>query len=139
MKALNLSTRILTAVALLVNSYIHFRLAPTFDALTGTLLSLGDLFRIQGAAGVVAAIMVVVLARRWVALGAAALAAGGIVMLVISVYAPLDLSFIGLPVISESAWYPDKLVALASQGIAMITAPLAALSMTERHAKQGQN
>lgn len=139
MKALNLATRIITAVALVVNAYIHFRLATTFDAVTGTLLSLGDLFRIQGAAGVLVALVVVALPRRWVAVAAAGLAAAGIAMLVISVYAPLDLSAIGLPVISESAWYPDKLMALASQGIAMIAALLAALSTTPHRAADGQN
>lgn len=139
MKSLNLTARIITAVALVVNAYIHFRLATTFDAVTGTLLSLGDLFRIQGVAGVVVAILVVVLPRWWAALVAAGLAGAGIAMLVISVYAPLDLSAIGLPVISESAWYPDKLVALASQGIAMVAALLAALSTAPRRATDGQN
>lgn len=139
MKALNLSSRIITAIALLVNAYIHFMLAATFDALTGTLLSLGDLFRLQGLAGMLLGIVVVVLSRRWVALLAAALAAAGIAMLIISVYSPLDLSGIGLPVISESAWYPDKLLALASQGVAMIAALLAALSIAPRDAVMGEN
>ncbi|HEU4806940.1 MAG TPA: hypothetical protein VFT01_01650 [Homoserinimonas sp.] len=139
MKALNLAARIVTALALLINAYIHFRLAATFDALTGPLLSLGDLFRIQGAAGVLVALLVVVLSRRWAALVAGGLAGAGIVMLVVSVYAPLDLSAIGLPVISESAWYPDKLVALASQGVAMIAALLAALSTATGPAASGQN
>lgn len=137
MKSLNLAARIITAVALVVNAYIHFRLASTFDAVTGTLLSLGDLFRIQGVAGVLVAVLVVMLPRRWAALVAAGLAGAGIAMLVISVYAPLDLSAIGLPVISESAWYPDKLVALASQGIAVVAALFAALSTAPRRATDG--
>lgn len=134
MKALNLTARILTAIALLVNAYVHFRLAPTFDALTGSLLSLGDLFRIQGVAGIIVAVLMVALSRRWVTVVATGLAFAGIAMLVISVYSPLDLSAIGLPVISESAWYPDKLITLAAQGLAMITALLAALSMSPRAA-----
>src|SRR5690606_4459926 len=124
---------------LVVNAYVHFRLAPTFDAVTGTLLSLGDLFRIQGAAGVIVGIAVVLLGRRWVALIAAALAFVGIAMLVISVYSPLDLSGIGLPLISVAAWYPDKLVCLASQGIAVIAALLASLSSAPRSSPAEQN
>jgi hypothetical protein len=139
MKALNLSSRIIAAIALLVNAWIHLLLASTFDVLTGALLSLGDLFRLQGVAGMLVAILVAVVSRRWVALLAAALAAGGVAMLIISVYSPLDLSGIGLPVISESAWYPDKLLALASQGIAMIAALLAAVSIAPRDAVRAEN
>lgn len=138
MKALNLAARIVTALALLVNAYIHIRLATAFDALTGTLLSLGDLFRIQAVTGLLVALLVVGFSRRWTALMAGGLAGVGIVMLVISVYAPLDLSAFGLPVISESAWYPDKLVALASQGVAVIAALLAALSTATHPAASGQ-
>jgi hypothetical protein len=128
MKALNLSARIITAIALAANAYLHFRLADTYDAVTGTLLSLGDLFRVQGVAGVLVAVTLVVLSRRWVSLMAAVLAGAGIVVLVASVFVPLDLSAVGLPVIFEPSWYQDKLLAVAAQGIAMVAAVLAALS-----------
>lgn len=130
MKILNSSARIIAALGLLVNAYIHFALAEPFDSLTGTLLSVGDLFRIQAVANILFAIAIVVFARPWISLLTAALAGAGIVMLIISVYSPLDLSGAGLPVISEAAWYPDKLIALGSQGVAIIAAVFAALSWT---------
>lgn len=139
MKVMNLAARIVTAGALVVNATVHFRLASTFDAVTGTLLSLGDLFRIQGVAGILAGLLVVTVPRRWAALSAAGLAAAGITMLVASVYVPLDLSALGLPVISDASWYPDKLVAVAAQGIAVIAAVLAALTTAPRRAGNGQN
>ncbi|MEX1078056.1 MAG: hypothetical protein WED09_02980 [Homoserinimonas sp.] len=138
MKLLNRAARAATAIALLLNAYIHFTLAATFDALAGTLLTLGDLFRIQGAAGVLAALLVVALPRRWVAMTAGGLAAAGIAMLLASVYAPLDLSSIGLPVISDSAWYPAKVTAVAAQAVAVVTASLAAFSHAPHTAPNGQ-
>ena len=114
------ATRIWTALALLVNAYVHFLLASPFDALVGTLVSQGTLFRIQGVVNILAAVLILVLHRWWTALVAAAIAAGGLVLLVASVYVPLDLSALGFPVIYEPVWYQDKVVAVVAQAFALI-------------------
>lgn len=119
MKIFALAARILTALALLVNAYIHFVLAPPFDALVGTLVSQGTLFRIQGVVNILVAVLILAVPRYWTGLVAAAVAAGGLVLLVTSVFVALDLTAIGFPVIYEPVWYQDKVIAVVAQGIAL--------------------
>ena len=63
MKIFTIAARIWTALALLVNAYIHFLLASPFDALVGTLVSQGTLFRVQGVVNILAAILILVIHR----------------------------------------------------------------------------
>lgn len=119
MKIFILAARIWTALALLVNAYIHFQLAGPFDALVGTLVSQGALFRIQGVVNILAAILILVVHRWWAGLVAAGIAAGGLALLVVSVYVPLDLSALGFPVIYEPIWYQDKVIAVVAQAVAL--------------------
>lgn len=138
MKIFVIAARIWIALALAVNAYVHFLLATPFDALVGSLVSQGDLFRIQGVVNILAAVLVLAVHRWWTGLVAAAIAAGGLVFLVASVYVPLDLSALGFPVIYEPAWYPDKVVAVIAQGFALIGGLLVAAS-TRARAAQKQN
>ncbi len=122
MPVLRISLYALTAAGLFVNAIIHLRLASAFDALTGTLLSQGDLFRIQAVAGIVIVVLLVAVRRSWVAAGAALIAAGGLGMLVLSSLVILDLTALGLPAIFEPSWYPDKVIAAVSQAVATAAA-----------------
>lgn len=119
MKIFILAARIWTALALLVNAYIHFQLAGPFDALVGTLVSQGALFRIQGVVNILAANLILVVHHWWAGLVAATIAAGGLALLVVSVYVPLDLSALGFPVIYEPIWYQDKVIAVVAQAVAL--------------------
>lgn len=103
------------ALGLAVSAWIHAQLATPFDGNRGTLLSQGDLFRIQAAVDALAAVAVLVLPRALPAAGAAVVAAGGAALLVLTVFVPLDLTVLGLPVLFEPVWYPDKLIALVAQ------------------------
>lgn len=120
MRVFLLAARLWTAIALVVNAIIHFQLAAPFDAIVGTLVSQGTLFRIQGVVDIAAAILILVLPRWWTAALAAVVAVGGLALLVISVIVPLDLQFIGFPVIFEPVWYSDKVIAAISQAIALV-------------------
>lgn len=120
MRAFVIGARIWTAVALWINAYIHFVLAIPFDSVVGPLISQGNLFRIQAVVNIVAGILILVLPRWWSGLFAAAVGAGGLLLLVLSVYIPLDLSTLGLPVIFEPIWYQDKIVAAVTQAFAVI-------------------
>ena len=126
------ASRISTALALLVNAYIHFVLATPFDALVGTLVSQGTLFRIQGVVNILAAILILVIHRWWAGLVAAVIAAGGLALVVASVYVPLDLSALGLPVIYEPVWYQDKVTAVIAQSLALIGGLLVAVASRPR-------
>ncbi|MGV8857785.1 hypothetical protein [Rhodoglobus sp.] len=137
MKIFIIAARIWIALALLVNAYVHFVLASPFDAIVGSLVSQGALFRIQGVVNILAAVLILVVYRWWTGLVVAVIAAGGLALLVASVYVPLDLSAIGFPVIYEPVWYPDKVIAVVAQGLALIGG-LALAVVTRPRAAQKQ-
>jgi hypothetical protein len=136
MKIFPIAARIWIALALLVNAYVHFVLAIPFDAIVGSLVSQGALFRIQGVVNVLAAVLILAVYRWRTGLVAAVIAAGGLALLVASVYVPLDLSSIGFPVIYEPVWYPDKVVAVIAQGFALIGGLVRAMLTRPRKARK---
>ena len=109
---------IVIAVALLLNAWIHFRLAGPFDANPGSLLSQGALFRIQAVVNLIVAVLIVVRPRAWTALLAFAVAAGGAAILTLTSVVPVDGSIVGLPYLFEPAWYPAKQTSLVFQLLA---------------------
>lgn len=127
MRALRIALLIITAAALVVNAIIHFRLAGPFDAITGTLVSQGVLFRIQAVVNIVAALLLLIVRTRWAAALAALVAAGGLALVVTTALVPLDLTAIGLPFLFEPIWYADKVISAAAQALALVTALAAAL------------
>ncbi|MDO9589930.1 MAG: hypothetical protein Q7J04_02165 [Microcella sp.] len=132
MLALRIISVIITAVALVVNAVIHLALAGPYDAITGTLLGQGDLFRIQAAVGIVIAVLLLVTFRGRraalvVALAAAVVAAGGLTLVVVTALVPLDLTAIGLPSLYEPIWFADKMISVVAQAIALASALLAAV------------
>ncbi len=110
------------ALALVLNAWIHLRLAGPFDGNPGTLLSQGALFRIQAGVNIVAAIVLVVRPRPSTALVAFAVAAGGGALLLLTSLVPLDGTGVGLPFLFEPAWYPAKQTSLVLQALAALLA-----------------
>ena len=106
------------ALALVLNAWIHWRLAGPFDANPGTLLSQGALFRIQAAVNVGVAVLVVAWPRPLPMLAALAVAAGGAAILVLTSVLPVDGTVVGLPYLFEPAWYPAKQTSLVFQLLA---------------------
>ncbi len=84
MRVLRIALYALTGAGLIVNAVIHLQLAATFDAVAGSLLSQGDLFRIQAAAGILITVALVIARRPWMAAIAVIIAVGGLGMLVLS-------------------------------------------------------
>ena len=126
MRALRIALLLVTAAALVVNAVIHLQLAGPFDAIAGTLVSQGTLFRIQAGANIVVAALLFT-RTRWAAVLAAVVAAGGLVLVVTTTLVPLDLTAIGLPFLFEPVWYADKIVSTIAQAVALVTALAAAL------------
>lgn len=122
MAPLRIGLYALTALGLVINAIVHLQLAGPFDAVTGSLVSQGDLFRIQAGAGFLAAVLLVAVRRAWVALVAAVIAAGGLALLILSTFVLLDLTALGLPPLFEPVWYADKIIAALSQAVALVTA-----------------
>ena len=118
MKHLTLILRIVVAVLLGINAYIHFVLAVPFIGNAGTLFSQGDLFRLQGILNIVAAVLVIVWRNKISAIVAALIALGGLFAVVASVFFPLDMSMLGGPVIFEPSWYDQKIISTIAQALA---------------------
>ncbi|MEP6478799.1 MAG: hypothetical protein ABJB03_05375 [Rhodoglobus sp.] len=129
MKRIALAASLVTAIALVVNAVIHFMLAGPFDGNPGTVISQGGLFRIEAVVDILAALVIVVRPRLLTALAAAVVAAGGLGLLLFTVYLPLDLSFAGGPLIFEPAWYQDKITAALAQAIALVAALVVLLTV----------
>lgn len=127
MLALRIITVTIAAVGLIVNAVIHFMLAGPYDAITGTLVGQGDLFRIQAVVNLLlAALLLISLLVRRVAFAAAVtavvVAAGGLGLVIITTLVPLDLTSLGLPYLFEPVWYADKINSAIAQGVALVAA-----------------
>jgi hypothetical protein len=132
MRIFTFAAAIWTALALGVNAYVHFVLADPFDGNAGTLVSQGWLFRIEGAADILAAVLILAHPRRWTALIAGVVALGGLVLIVLTVYVPLDLTAIGLPYLYEPSWYQEKIIAVVAQALAIVGALVVAVGARRR-------
>ncbi|MDQ4085580.1 MAG: hypothetical protein M3165_07135 [Actinomycetota bacterium] len=106
-----LTLRLLSALALVISSYLHVKLALE-TGLGGEPFTLAQLFMGQAAAAAVAGGLLLVRDRELFWLPALAVAIGSTVPVLASVYFPLPA--IGpLPPINEPIWYGEKLLSLA--------------------------
>ena len=100
--------RLLAVLGLVVDVYVHLRLAPLYDAL-GTQVTQGALFRLEAALAGAAAVAVTLSdgRRAWTAAGGVAVA--GLVAVLVTRY--VDVPAIGpLPDMYDPQWSPDKVV-----------------------------
>jgi hypothetical protein len=116
--------RLLTAAALAVDAYVHADLATRYDPnRVGAEISQGDLFRVHAAAAALAALAVMLSARRLVWAFAALVAAAGLLAVLLYRYA--DPGAIGsLPDMREPAWYPEKTLTTIAEAAATVAALL---------------
>lgn len=110
------------AAGLGYDAYAHFDLAAAFDANTG-LISQGMLFRAEGVAACIAAI-VVLLTRSRAAAALAVLVAGSALAAVL-VFRYFHLGPLGpLPDMYEPIWYPEKTFSAIAEAAALSAAGL---------------
>jgi hypothetical protein len=109
--------RAATAAALVIDAIVHFQDAHFYDANTGSLLDQGQLFRIQGVAAIVVAILVLVW-PRWQAWLLAFLVAVSACAAVVT-YNYVDVGpILGLPNMYEPSWGPPgKMISAWAEGI----------------------
>lgn len=115
--------RLVTVAGLAVDAYVHFDLASQFDVGGGGIAQ-GLLFRIEGAASVLVALVVLLFGRRrWAAMPAflVAISALGAILL----YRYVDVGQLGpLPDMYDPAWYPEKALAAIAEAITTVTAAM---------------
>src|SRR5436305_1498579 len=114
------AVRAATAAALVVDAVVHFRDAGFYDAVATSVVSQGTLFRVEGAAAVVLAVLLLVRPTRWV--WAAALVVAGSAAAAVLLYTSVDPGALGpLPDMYEPTW------ALPGKPISAITEVAGAL------------
>jgi hypothetical protein len=128
---LRLLLRVLVAVGLAVDAYVHFHLAPQYESTTAQ-ISAGALFRIEAVAAVVAAVLVLAF-RRWITdLFAFLVAIAGFAAVV--VYRYVDVGAFGpFANMYEPIWFGEKTLSAIAELVAALAAlPLVILPERQR-------
>lgn len=120
---------------LAIDVYVHLRLAGDYALVRTRFVSQATLFRIEGGAALLAALLLIAW-RSWIAAGAAfVVAAGGVAAVVL--YATTDPGRIGpFPDMYEPVWYADKTwsvyaeAAAAAAALALVVIRLRSRSAT---------
>ena len=111
-----------TAAALIIDAVVHLKDAYFYDANTGSLLSQGQLFRLQAVIALVVAAAVLVIPRRLVWVVAFLVAASAFAAVVLYTYVNVG-PLAGLPNMYEPSWGPPgKLVSAIAEGAGALLA-----------------
>ena len=104
-------------VGLAIDAYVHFNLASSYDLVRSSVLSEGDLFRVEAALAIVAAAALLVRPRWYTAAFALAVSAGGVFAVLLYTY--VDVGAVGpLPDMYEPVWFGQKTGSLWGEAIA---------------------
>ena len=121
--------RLVTAGALAVSVFVHADLADRYQLNRSGGLSQGELFQIAAGAAALAALLVLLSARRLVWAFAFAVAASAVAAVLIS--ANYDIGAVGpIPDMYEPLWYPEKTLTAVFEAVAASTALLGFLMAT---------
>lgn len=112
--------RLVVIAGLVIDAAVHFHLAHFYDG-TKESISQGTLFRIEGALAIVAAVLVLLVRGRVVALIAFAVLSGGVFAVLL--YRYVNVGALGpLPNMYEPFWYDDKTLSFWAESISAAAA-----------------
>ncbi|SEM18337.1 hypothetical protein [Streptacidiphilus jiangxiensis] len=118
MTALRMLLRGAAAAGLAVDAYVHLKLAHQYSAVASATISEGTLFRVEGVAAVIAALLVLFWRHRFGDGFAWLTAAAGLAAILFYRYS--DPGALGpLPDMYEPIWFTDKVLALLGQAVAL--------------------
>jgi hypothetical protein len=121
-RANDIALRVLTAVALLVDAGVHIHLAPGYQAGNPTGIGQGNLFLLESAAAVLAALYVLLRGSRAAYAAALLVALSAVVAVVLYRYVDIP-AFGPFPAMYEPVWFFEKsLSAAAEAGGALLAA-----------------
>lgn len=116
----DIGLRLVVLAGLVIDAVVHFDLAPTYDGNKKS-ISQGDLFRIEGVLAIAAAVAILLIRGRLVALIAFAVLAGGVAAVVL--YRYVNVGELGpLPNMYEPLWYGKKTQSLWGEVIGAVAA-----------------
>ena len=117
----DIALRAVTAAALIVEAVIHLQLAANYQLAAPAGIGQGNLFRIEAAVALLAALWVLV-SGSWKAYAAALLvAAGGLGAVLLYRYYQVP-AFGPIPSMYEPLWYFKKTVTAVAEALATVTA-----------------
>lgn len=127
--------RVVTAIGLGVDAYVHADLAGQYDGNAGSGgISQGNLFRIEAAVASLAALLILLHGRRLAAAFALVVAASALAAVIVTRY--YDIGAIGpLPDMYDPAWYTEKTVSAIAEAVALVASGSLLLTFFRR-AKQ---
>jgi len=118
---MNMALRVLTAVALFIDAGVHIYLAPGYQAASPGGIGQGNLFLLESAAAVVAALWVLVRGSR--ASFALALAVALSAFVAVVLYRYVDLPAFGpFPAMYEPVWFFEKSLSAVAEGTGALLA-----------------
>ena len=112
---------LIVIVGLLIDAYVHFHLASAYSGVKSSVVSQGDLFRVEATAALIAAAALLFRPRTYTAALAFLVAAGGTAAVVVYTYVNLG-SFGPLPNMYDPSWYTEKTLSAVAEGIAAVAA-----------------
>ena len=112
---------IIVVAGLAVDAYVHFDLASGYDGVKSSTVSQGDLFRVEGALALLAAVALLLRPRRYTAAFAFLVTAGGTAAVLVYRYVNVG-AFGPLPNMYEPLWYPEKTLSVWAEAIAAVAA-----------------
>ncbi|MBG0737849.1 hypothetical protein IV500_00120 [Paeniglutamicibacter antarcticus] len=111
----------MVVAALAVDAVVHIRLAPGYQLAAPDGIGEGNLFYLESAAAIVAALYVLIRGSRpafWLAL--IVLAAG---LAAVLLYNYVDVPAIGpIPAMYDPLWFPEKSISAIAQGLGVVFA-----------------
>lgn len=116
-----LALTVVVVVGLAVDAFVHLHLASSYAAVTSGTLSQADLFYAEGVVAAIACVALLVRPRRYTAVFAFLVSAGGTAAVLL--YRYVDVGAIGpLPNMYEPVWYLEKTLSAWAEGIAALAA-----------------
>lgn len=130
---MNMALRVLTALALFIDAGVHIYLAPGYQAASPGGIGQGNLFLLESAAAVLAALYVLIRGSR--ASFALALLVALSAFVAVMVYRYVDIPAFGpFPAMHEPVWFFEKSLSAVAEGVGAL---LAAVGLLRTSAKRG--
>lgn len=116
---------------LVVDAWVHLDLASGYDGVRSATVSQGDLFRAEGAAALLAAVLLVGLPRWYTAGFALLVATAGVAAVLVTRYVDVG-AFGPFPDMYEPVWYAQKVRSAWAEGAAAAAALVLSLLLVPR-------
>jgi hypothetical protein len=129
--AIRTALTLIVVAGLAVDAYVHFDLASAYSGVKTSSLNQGELFRLEGALAVIAAVALLIRPRRYTAAFAFLVSAGGTAAVVVYRYVNVG-GFGPVPNMYDPIWYGEKTLSVVAEAIAAVAALLLFVALDRR-------